>query len=386
MDTLLPSTALASLKEYATLVKKDKHAELECKLLPDQIHTKDIADRIVKSLQLHSRGAPVDEHHATFMYPDGLRVIVSGAENIHKVCTTGSFRGVPLEVERKRRYFEVVTAIQGKQDTIDVPDAGIRITLRHEEHLRKDFSGSPMDAVSHVRILHRKSWTSLDGIVRYDFSQVKSKTKQTKTFADILKQTPTYELEMEVIQREKPDTAIVESMLRHISPVIAAFQGSQFILPASDIQRYRMEFETTRTPFLNPVTLERRHLIEDRPNNILSGYTVTNKADGERCFLVVMRDLRVLRITPSSVITWTGLMATNSIHVGDILDGEYLADRNQFCIFDVYWYRNRIRCCAICRNYSRCDWWGSSWIVEWLFAECFRTRGRSCRYSCISHS
>jgi hypothetical protein len=73
-----------------------------------------------------------------------------------------------------------------------------------------------MDAVSHVRILHRKSWTSLDGIVRYDFSQVKSKTKQTKTFADILKQTPTYELEMEVIQREKPDTAIVESILRHI--------------------------------------------------------------------------------------------------------------------------------------------------------------------------
>lgn len=341
MDTLLPSTALASLKDFAALVKKDKHAELECKLLPNQIHTKDIADRIVKSLQLHSRGAPVDEHHATFMYPDGLRVVVSGAENIHKVCTTGSFRGVPLEVERKRRYFEVVTAIQGKQDTIDVPDAGIRITLRHEEHLRKDFSGSPMDAVSHVRILHRKSWTSLDGIVRYDFSQVKSKTKQTKTFSDILKQTPTYELEMELIHRDKSDTAIVESMLRHITPVLSAFQGSQFVLPASDIQRYRMEFETTHTPFLNPVTLERRHLLEDRPNNILSGYTVTNKADGERCFLVVMRDLRVLRITPSSVVTWTGLMATNSIHVGDILDGEYLADRNQFCIFDVYWYRNR---------------------------------------------
>ena len=55
-------------------------------------------------------------------------------------------------------------------------------------------------------------------------------------------------------------------------------------------------------------------------------------------FLVVMRDRRVLRITPSSVITWTGLVATKDIHVGDIIDGEYLADRNQFCIFDVYWY------------------------------------------------
>ena len=322
-------------------MKKDKHAELECKILPNQIHTKDIADRIVKTLQMYSRGAPVDEHHATFSYSDGLRVVVIGAENIHKVCTTGSFRGVPLTVERKRRYFEVVTALQGKSDTIDVPDAGIRLTLRHEEHLRKDFSGSPMDAASHIRVIHRRSWTSLDGLVRYDFSQTKSKTKQTKTFADILKQNPIYELELEVVDRSKTETVIVDSMLRHISPILAAFQGSQFVLPNSDIQRYRMEFETTRTPFLNPVTLERRHLLADRPNSVLSGYTVTNKADGERCFLVVMRDRRVLRITPSSVITWTGLTATKDIHVGDIIDGEYLSDRNQFCIFDVYWYRNR---------------------------------------------
>ena len=341
MDTLLPTPALASLKEFAALVKKDKHAELECKLLANQIHTKDIADRISDSIQLYSRGAPVHEHRATFSYSDGLRVVVIGAENILKVCTTGSFRGVPINVERKRRYFEVVTAIKDKSDTVDVPEAGIRITLRHEEHLRKDFSGAPMDSASHIRVIHRKSWTSLDGIVRFDFSQSKSKTKQTKTFADILNQNPTYELELEVVDRSKPEAEIVSSVIRHISPVLAAFQGSQFVLPASDMQRYRMEFEMTRTPFLNPVTLERRHLLADRPNNILSGYTVTNKADGERCFLVVMRDKRVLRFTPSSVITWTGLTATKDIHIGTIIDGEYLAARNQFCIFDVYWYRNR---------------------------------------------
>ena len=341
MDTLLPTSALASLKEFVALVKKDKHAELECKILPTQIHTKDVADRITSAIQLYSRGAPVLENRATFSYSDGLRVVVIGAENILKVCTTGSFRGVPLHVERKRRYFEVVTALQGKSDTIDVPEANVRITLRHEEQLRKDFSGAPMDSASHVRIINRKSWTSLDGIVRFDFSQSKSKTKQTKTFADILNQNPTYELEVEVIDRTRSEADIVGSVIRHITPVLAAFQGSQFILSTSDLQRYQMEFETTRTPFLNPVTMERRHLLPDRPNNILSGYTVTNKADGERCFLVVMRDRRVLRITPSMVITWTGLTATKEIHIGDIIDGEYLQGRNQFCIFDVYWYRNR---------------------------------------------
>ena len=341
MESLLPSTARNNLKEFASLVKKDTHAELECKILPNQIHTKDVADRIVSTIQLYSRGAPVEEHRATFSYSDGLRVVVVGAENIHKVCTTGSFRGVPLEVERKRRYFEVVTAISGKSDMIDVPDASVRFTLRHEEHLRKDFSGAPMDAASHVRILHRKSWTSLDGVVRYDFSQSKSKTKQTKTFAEILKQTPSYELELEVLDRTKSADVIVDSMLKHVAPVLSAFQGSQFLLSNADSKRYAMEFEMTRTPFINPVTLERRHLQADRSNNILTGYTVTNKADGERCFLVVMRDKRVLRITPSSVVTWTGLTATNDIHIGNIIDGEYLADRNMFCIFDVYWFRNK---------------------------------------------
>jgi len=332
---------MTALKEFATIMKEDKHAELECKLLSNQINTKDVADRIVKTIQLYSRGAPVDEHRATFSYSDGLRVAVIGAENIHKVCTTESFRGVPLDVERKRRYFEVVTALKDKRDTIDVPDAGIRITLRHEEHLRKDFSGTPMDSASFVRIIHRKSWTSIDGIVRFDFSLSKSKTKQTKTFADILKQNPKYELELEVIDNTKSVDQIVSSIVRHVSPILAAFQGSQFVLTSSDMQRYLMEFETTRVPFLNPVTLERRHLVSDRPNNILKGYTVTNKADGERCFLVVMRDRRVLRITPSSVVTWTGLTASKDLHVGDVIDGEYLADRNQFYIFDVYFYRNR---------------------------------------------
>ena len=340
METILPSSTRNDLKEFASLVTKDTHAELECKILAEKIHTKDVADRIVSAIQLYSRGAPVEEHRATFSYSDGLRVVVVGAENIHKVCTTGSFRGVPIDVERKRPYFEVVHAIKGKSDTIDIKDAYVKFTLRHEEHLRKDFSGSPMDSASHVRILHRKSWTSLDGVVRYDFSQSKSKGKLT-SFADILKQTPSYELELEVFDRKKSPEIIVDSLLRHITPVVAAFQGSQFIMSAKDIEQNRMEFSMSEMSFVKPITLERQHLRADRPNNILSGYTVTNKADGERCFLVVMRDARLMRITPSMVVTWTGVTAKDKVHVGDIVDGEYLPDRNLFCIFDVYRFRGK---------------------------------------------
>lgn len=338
MEMLLPKPVHSALLDLASFVAKDPHAELECKVLAGQIHTKDVSDRIVKAIETMSTGAVVEEHRATFSYADGLRVVVVGAENIHKVCTTGAFRGVPLAVETKRRYFDAPGT--AGTDVLDVPDLQLRFTLRSEKFLRKDFSGAPMDPTSHCRILHRKSWKSLDGLLQFDMSMTKSKTKNHKTFADILRQTPAFELEVEIIDRKAPKEKLVSSLLSHVETLVGAFQGSPFLLSQSDQERYRMEFDVMHVPFLNPVTMERMHVRADRPHNILTGYTVTNKADGQRCFLVVMRDKRLLRITKNS-IAWTGMTANKDSHIGDIMDGEFLPDRNLFCIFDVYSFRGK---------------------------------------------
>lgn len=340
MESLLSSSVQTEIGELVSIAAKDKKAELEIKVLGGQIQTKDIADRIVDTIQGLTMGQSSDEHRATFSYSDGLRVSVFGPENILKVCTTNSFRGVPLEVERKRRYFDV-SGKSGDKDVIDIPDLRLRFTLRHEEPLRKDFSGSPMDPSSYLRIMHRKSWMTTDKILRIDLSLVKTKQKQHKTFADVLKQTPSYELEVEVMNKELPTKTIVASMLQVVEPLVAAFQQSAFLITESERQRYRMEMEGTRMRFINPVTMERRHLLADRPSNILTGYTVTNKADGERCMLVVARDKRLLRWSRDGRIAWTGLVATKDTHVGDIVDGEYLYDRNLFCIFDAYHFRGK---------------------------------------------
>lgn len=340
METLLPSSVRSDIEGMVSIAAKDKKAELEIKILAGQIQTKDTADRIVKAIESVTTGEIQDEHHATFSYPDGLRVSVFGADNILKVCSTSSFRNIPLQVERKRRYFDV-PGQTGSRDTIDVPEIRLRFTLRHEETLRKDFSGSPMDPASHVRILHRKSWKTSDGALRIDMSLVKSKQKQHKSFAEVLRQTPTYELEVEVLNKELSPKQVVDSMLRNVEPLLAAYQQSAFLITESDLQRYRLELEATKLRFINPVTMERRHLIADRPNNVLTGYTVTNKADGERCVLVVARDKRLLRWYRDGRIAWTGLIASKDTHIGDIMDGEFLADRNLFCIFDAYHFRGK---------------------------------------------
>lgn len=339
METLIPSSVQKDIEELASIATRDKHAELEIKVMTGQLQTKDVADRIVKAIEAMTETTAIDHHSAKFSYADGLRVTVEGPENILKVCSTNSFRGVPLSVERKRRYFEVQKS--GSNDTLDVPELKLRFTLRHEEALRKDFSGSPMDPASHVRILHRKSWMTHDKILRVDLSLVKTKLKTHKTFGEVLKQIPTYELELELIDKTRPPKDIVKAFLRTAEPLIAAYQQSAFILTESDLQRYRMEVEGLKMRFVNPVTMERRHLVANRPNNILSGYTVTNKADGERCFLVVSRDKRVLRWYRDGRIAWTGLTALKDTHSGDVMDGEYLSDRNLFCIFDAYTFRSK---------------------------------------------
>jgi hypothetical protein len=93
--------------------------------------------------------------------------------------------------------------------------------------------------------------------------------------------------------------------------------------------------------FLNPVTMIRRHLNPENPHNILKNYTVTTKADGQRSGLYVTRDRKVIKVTPSLQVTWTGITATTDSHSGDFIDGEFIEDKELFCIFDVYRFRGR---------------------------------------------
>lgn len=346
MESHLPTSVKDMLKKLVAVTKKDSHAELEAKVLMGQILTKDVFDRIADAIEgvtmstgasNAAPGVPATVvHRATFSYPDGMRVVVEGPESIYKVCTTGSFRSIPLTVERKRKYFDIPgTNTENLSDVLDVPDFKSRFTLRHEQPLRKDFGGTPMDTQSHVRILHRKSWVSIDGIVRIDVSQVKSKKKYHRSFADILQQTPEYEVEVEVVNRDADEEDIYASLLKHVDIILTAYQGSPFILSQTEIQSYRAEFQTKQMSFLKPVSLERQHLRAERENNILKGYTVTVKVDGDRCMLYIAKDKRVLRITKNLEVVWTGLVATDTF-IGDVLDGEYLEESNTFFIFDVY--------------------------------------------------
>ena len=331
----------AELSTFIDISKKDPKAEVECKLLSGKIQTKDIADRIQTTIQELSVGAQHDSSNLTIMYSDSSRVVVSGVQNIHKLITTNSFKEIPLVVERKQRYFE---SSIGKRDVIDAPDIASKFTLRSEQILRKDWEGNPSDHKGHVRMINRKSFETPDGLFRIDFSMVKTRSMNSKmSLSDMLKQPASYELEIEFIKKDTTVSSklVVQELMKIITTLLQSYYRTPFLLSVSDIQKYQQEFKLTQNIFLNPVTMTRRHLRADNPHNILKDYTVTNKADGQRSGLYVTRDKKLVMVTPQMNITWTGITALEDSHIGDFIDGEYIAEKNLFCIFDVYRFRNR---------------------------------------------
>jgi ribA/ribD-fused uncharacterized protein len=350
MERALEKTRQGSdILELISIRNQQRYTEFEVKLLTGRIQTRDVAERILKVVKdLAIRTS--EEHRAVYVFPDNLRVNIVGISNIHKLCQTKSFKGIPVVVERKTRYFDSIDRSEGEietkldvgKDTLDVPDFFSRFTLRTEKPLKTDYAGDVDDARAHIRILHRQSFYLPGNELRVDFSMVKARVDK-QSLREVLKNTASYELEIEYIPREEPrkSSEVRRSLYQVLEKLIGAYQESHHILPLSDLQRYSQEFRLSGNIFYNPVTLERGQSSKYRPFNILSGYTVTNKADGERCGIYVCRDRRVIRVTPAGIVTYTGLTALDDTHVEDFLDGEYIASKNLFCIFDVYKYKGR---------------------------------------------
>ena len=337
MEAFVNANTLSTLAEFIRVAKKNPKVEIECKLLSGLIQTKDVVDRIIQAAEELSFRTKEEEPYLTVSYPDNTRVVVEGVQNVHKVCTTNSFRGIPVRVEKKERY--------GGKDVVEASELSSKFTLRTETFIKNDSDANPNDPKGFIRLISRKSYVSHSQLFQIDVSMVKSKEVKSgiRTVRDVLKQSAKYEVEIEFIDKSSTldEPEIVKELLAIITRLSQAYYQTPFLLPASDIQRYQEEFRASGHSFYNLITMLRKHIKPDNPHNITEGYTVTNKADGERSGLYVARDKKVLKITNVGRVTWTGITANSNTHIGDFVDGEYIVDKNLFCIFDVYRFRNK---------------------------------------------
>ena len=162
-----------------------------------------------------------------------------------------------------------------------------------------------------VRFKNRYSF-QLDKYYKVDLTMVKSLTPSQK------KQKGPIEY---IVEMEMTNIDNIDEMKKSLKKNLNGIYGLYF-----DLQRYMFSIKP-----MNPQTLEQKDLVLLKKEK----YTVTDKADGVRMFLIFGKNFIHLRNpkTEETQFTWD-----NETGVHDtIIDGEYL-DTKEFLAFDILFY------------------------------------------------
>jgi len=226
---------------------------------------------------------------------------------------------------------------------------------------------------------YKKRFSYEDKNVRYDFSLVKT-SKINRQFlchkgfatSGVVSAKETYEAEVEYMNAKpmkkgkvsKTSDDSFESLVQAMLQIVMVIKNEKNFVSSSAkeavLQNYlnlvygnnvnKEELKTSPRSYFaapQPVTLERQNIVKHDVGvvSIQKDYTVTEKADGERCLMFVNNDGRCYFIDSRLNLRFTGVKLNNLVNT--LIDGEYITHDvvgdyvNMYGIFDVYFYNSQ---------------------------------------------
>jgi hypothetical protein len=237
----------------------------------------------------------------------------------------------------------------------DVSSYSLRFSFAREEAMPAQItSGMP----TFMRKKRRSSYTI--GSFRYDLTKsIEGITSRDVSNAGKLPIDYTYELEIEYIGSTRSGGSssddhrasyllFYDELIESISRAVRIIQESYFIITDEEGAFVKSEYalllgkrEFHKIIGNQPLTFQARHL-----DIVSTGYSVTDKTDGDRAQMVILDSGKVYFIKSSGAVMGTGLF--NPTNPKTILDGEYLihskalafASPNMFLVFDILLHGN----------------------------------------------
>ena len=311
----------------------------------------------LRSLGLQESAQPT---RLNIMVPGGLRFTLVGDGIIEEFCKDNTILGKPFHVILKERR----RGASGGETEADWKDYDVRIKLRRElplsmEDVRvRDVLQRWATIPKTFRYIRRFSFTSKQFVgLQFDLSMVRSSRRGPRgeyapstsfQAAEIPKQPIQYEMEVEVSRG-----AVLKTLILGIATVLRGIQRS-FVPTRNSVRKQVLDFVAHQTraavgafPGPQPATLERVNMDGSSgagTADLRTGdYNVTDKADGQRCLLVVMKTGGVFLVDTNMTVFGTDLkMPRDSGWAGAILDGEWVrtdaADKpcSRYYAFDIY--------------------------------------------------
>ena len=291
------------------------------------------------------------------IYTDGdnsYRCTIEGLDNINNIMRKFSKNKNHVIMASMPKLWKTNDSIsflkktKTSDKTIDVDDYDLRVRLSDEKELTKDeikmiesFDETKMDKIL-FRYKSRKTYMlekKDKQIVKIDMTVV----KQEYNFFRLYTSIPNYEIELEYASEGKNDSSMLNLMFEKFISFQKIIQQSNYIVSNTTTQKVLEEYKNILNVDKNmtslyarqPITLQIQFISDELPNK----YAVTDKADGDRYFLIIL-DRKVYLISTNLDVKYTGIELDKSLdkYNNSVLDGEYIflgkKNRYIFMVFD----------------------------------------------------
>jgi SAM-dependent methyltransferase len=247
----------------------------------------------------------------------------------------------------------IIKKKKSMENILDINDFNMRVRMAEELQVSKDDLKilSKLKETERNSIIFRyKERVSLithdtpTHIIRIDLTS----TKLAKFANKIETTNPRYELEIDLQIRDKSNTKneYLEDVMREATQLLKILQQSNFIIPKSLQNEILSKYvsligadskKSTNLDARQTHSLEIQHVTDILPNK----FAVTDKADGDRFFLIIEKN-HIYLISTNLIVKNTGIKLDNTLskYNGTILDGEYIflpgkrGNRHLFMVFD----------------------------------------------------
>ena len=332
MDTYINTDDSSSNNEFIIHIQNDNGSWSETEF-----------NNFINSLR-YSNAETIKDEYLEISNTDGNILTINKLKNILLYCNTNNYKLTEYKWSKKTLVInEIIKDLFDinmdmciyKEDDNDEPE-------KWDDNLKrfriiKEFEYDIEDGIkANARVIK-------DSIVSYQ-SIKKSKINNTsQTF---------YEFDIKI----KKTAKILESIIKVIQAlflskvVLTKKQQLEILEEYRDLVEIKTRRESDKTVYLltpKPVTLKKINLAN--PDNygvvsILRGYTVTEKADGERLLLYINNKGNVYTIDSSKRVEGTGIIAKKEAY-NSLLDGEYIhcnkridgVKKNLYASFDIYY-------------------------------------------------
>lgn len=248
---------------------------------------------------------------------------------------------------------KIIHKFRTPENVFDVDEYNFRIRVSSEEQLSKQDLLKLMNSTTidnkliSYRLKKRSSFIILnndDIHIVVDVTYV----NMSDNILNIYDSTPTYEIEIDIGKKSnKSINKYIPTINDIIIKMIKLLQSNNIIISMSEsnivlgVYRKMLNINDTSLKTLykrSVVSLEIQNMFGD----LLTTYAVTDKADGDRCFMIICNN-HIYIISDNMEITKTSYGLADKSYNGTILDGEliYISKYNKrvFLSFDCLFYK-----------------------------------------------